>query len=148
MQDDEDSTDDNAVSTPEHPYPVDEVRLDKWLWAARFFKTRSLSKEAIESGKVRYNGERAKVGRAVQPGAKLNLRQGWDELEVEVLALSDQRRGAPEAQLLYRETDVSRRKREQAALERAAANASMEPNDERPNKKQRRLIHRFKRGFQ
>ncbi|STY59038.1 Heat shock protein 15 [Mannheimia haemolytica] len=70
-----------------------EVRLDKWLWAARFYKTRSIAKAMIEGGKVHYNGQRAKVSKAVEIGAIIKLRQGNEEKEVEVLALSDQRRG-------------------------------------------------------
>src|SRR5690554_6954201 len=73
------------------------VRLDKWLWAARFFKTRALAKEAIEGGKVRYNGARTKPGKVVEVGAELSIRQGWAERTVTVLGLSEQRRGAPEA---------------------------------------------------
>ena len=96
------------------------VRLDKWLWAARFYKTRSIAKQAIEGGKVHYNGARCKVSKEVELGALLTLRTGWDEREVEVLALSDQRRGAPEAALLYRETDDSISQRERRAAERKA----------------------------
>ena len=84
-----------------------EVRLDKWLWAARFYKTRSIAKAMIEGGKVHYNGQRAKVSKNVEIGAMIKLRQGSDEKEIEVIALSDQRRGAPEAQLLYQETAQS-----------------------------------------
>jgi ribosome-associated heat shock protein Hsp15 len=121
------------------------VRLDKWLWAARFFKTRTLAKQAIEGGKVRYDGEHAKVGRTVGIGASISLRQGYDELEVIVRALSDQRGPAPVARLLYEETDESRLRREQAALARKAASGFVSP--ERPSKQQRRAIHRFKRDF-
>lgn len=119
------------------------IRLDKWLWAARFFKTRSLAKQAIEGGKVHYNGDRSKVSRDVETGATITLRQGWDERDVEVLALSDQRRGAPEAQKLYRETEASIAKRESEALQRKALHG-LELPPRRPNKKQRRQIHRFK----
>jgi ribosome-associated heat shock protein Hsp15 len=122
---------------------VEPIRLDKWLWAARFFKTRSLAKQAVEGGKVRYNGERCKVSKSVEIGAKLALTQGWDKLEVEVLKLADQRGPAPQAQLLYRETDASRSAREAAAAERKAFAASAPQTPERPNKKQRRQIHRF-----
>lgn len=87
-----------------------EVRLDKWLWAARFYKTRSIAKAMIEGGKVHYNGQRAKVSKNVEIGAMIKLRQGSDEKEIEVIALSDQRRGAPEAQLLYQETAQSVKK--------------------------------------
>ena len=91
------------------------VRLDKWLWAARFYKTRTIAKTMIEGGKIHYNGQRAKVSKIVELGALIKLRQGNEEKEVEVLALSDQRRGAPDAQLLYRETETSLKKREEIA---------------------------------
>ncbi|MBB3047261.1 ribosome-associated heat shock protein Hsp15 [Litorivivens lipolytica] len=121
------------------------VRLDKWLWAARFFKTRSLAKQAIEGGKVHYNGERCKVSKEVELGATLTIRQGWDEKTVAVHGLSDQRRGAPEAQLLYQETDDSIRLREERAAQRKAFGPGADLiSRERPNKKQRRQIHRFK----
>lgn len=120
---------------------ADRVRLDKWLWAARFFKTRSLAKQAIEGGKVHYNDQRCKVSKEVEIGAVLKIRQGWDEREVEVVTLSDQRRGAPEAQKLYRETEASLSRREQSRAARQAERISIE----RPSKKQRRQIHRFKR---
>ncbi|MES2488631.1 MAG: S4 domain-containing protein [Pseudomonadota bacterium] len=119
------------------------VRLDKWLWAARFYKTRSIAKEAIEGGKVRYDGDHSKVGREVKIGALIRLRQGYEELEVQVLALSDQRGAAPQARLLYEETAASKEQRERAALERRGANALV--SHERPSKQQRRMIHRFKR---
>ena len=88
-----------------------EVRLDKWLWAARFYKTRSIAKAMIEGGKVHYNGQRTKVSKTVEVGAMIKLRQGSDEKEIEVIALSDQRRGAPEAQLLYQIGRASCRER-------------------------------------
>ena len=121
------------------------VRLDKWLWAARFFKTRSLAKAAIEGGKVHYNGARSKVSKEVEIGAQVTLRTGWDERIVEVTALSAQRRGASEAALLYRETEDSLRKREALAAQRKAlGNAADLARAPRPNKKQRRQIHRFR----
>jgi ribosome-associated heat shock protein Hsp15 len=123
----------------------DEVRLDKWLWAARFFKTRSLAKQAIESGKVKYNGERAKVSKTVAIGAQLQVRQGWDEVEVTVRGLSAHRGGAPQARLLYEETPASVTRRAHEAEQRRAASQLV--SDERPTKKQRRLIHRFKRSL-
>lgn len=126
------------------PHAVAQVRLDKWLWAARFFKTRALAKQAIEGGKVHYNGQRSKVSKDVEIGALLTIRRGWDECEVEVTALSDQRGGAPQAGLLYKETADSRERRERIAAERRALAASEPQNPERPNKKQRRMIHRFK----
>lgn len=121
-----------------------EIRLDKWLWAARFYKTRSIAKAMIEGGKVHYNGQRAKVSKAVEIGAMLKLHQGNEEKEVEVLALSDQRRGAPEAQLLYQETEKSVKQREAIAFARKANALSMPHPDRRPNKKERRELVKFK----
>jgi len=122
----------------------DKLRLDKWLWAARFFKTRSLAKAAIEGGKVHLGGQRVKVSREIAVGDTLQIRQGWDEKVVVVTALSDQRRGAPEAQLLYTETGESVEKRESEAAARKAAGGMIERPASRPSKKQRRQIHRFK----
>ena len=119
------------------------VRLDKWLWAARFFKTRTLAKDAIEGGKVHYNGARSKPGKIVEIGAELRIRQGWDERLVTVVALSEQRRGAPEAQRLYHEPEESKLKREQMAWERRQHQMAAMPPPRRPTKKQRRDIHRF-----
>ena len=120
------------------------MRLDKWLWAARFFKTRSLAKAAIEGGKVQMDGQRVKVSREIGPGDVLRIRQGWDDREVTVLAVSDQRRGAPEARLLYEESAESIARREaEAAARRAAGGITPNPN-RRPSKRERRLIHRFK----
>ncbi|GAC1627481.1 MAG: S4 domain-containing protein [Nevskia sp.] len=129
----------------DHARPVEDVRLDKWLWAARFFKTRSLAKEAIEAGHVRYEGDRAKVAKVVLVGAILDIRQGFDALQVEVRALSDRRGPAPVARLLYRETEASIERRAREAEERKAANVVV--SHERPTKQQRRLIHRFKRSL-
>nr|WP_246341396.1 S4 domain-containing protein [Simiduia aestuariiviva] len=120
------------------------MRLDKWLWAARFFKTRSLAKAAIEGGKVRVDGDRPKVSKDISVGMSLTIRRGFDEQIVEVLALSDKRRGAPEAALLYRETEASLAARgEQQAARKAQAGEIH--TEGRPNKKQRRQIHRFVR---
>ncbi|BFM22313.1 RNA-binding S4 domain-containing protein [Gilvimarinus japonicus] len=123
------------------------VRVDKWLWAARFFKTRSLAKAAIEGGKINADGQRIKPSRELEVGMMLTIRQGWDDKTVEVLALSDKRRGAPEAQLLYRETEDSIVLREQRAAERKAGLGSFIVSDHRPNKKERRQIHRFQRNM-
>ena len=123
---------------------MNSVRLDKWLWAARFFKTRGLAKKAIEGGKVHYNGTRAKTSKTVEVGALIRVPQGWDILEVEVVALSDQRRGAPEARALYRETEESVARREREAEARRLTNQAMQHPLKRPDKKQRRDIRRFK----
>lgn len=123
---------------------VGKLRLDKWLWAARFFKTRSLAKSAIEGGKVHCGGERCKASKEIRVGDQLQIRQGFDQRSVEVLQLSDQRRGAPEAQLLYRESEESIAAREAAAAQRKAQGAGGLFSDGRPSKKQRRQIFRFR----
>lgn len=120
------------------------LRLDKWLWAARFYKTRSIAKAMIEGGKVHYNGQRAKTSKTVEIGATIKLRQGNEEKEVLVIALSDQRRGAPEAQQLYQETEKSIKTREALAFARKANALSMPHPDRRPNKKERRDLVKFK----
>jgi ribosome-associated heat shock protein Hsp15 len=120
------------------------LRLDKWLWAARFFKTRSLAKAAIEGGKVHLDGQRVKVSKEISIGDTLQIRQGWEEKVVVVRALSDQRRGAPEAQQLYQETEASRERRAAEAAARKAAGGMLDRPARRPSKKQRRQIHRFK----
>jgi ribosome-associated heat shock protein Hsp15 len=120
------------------------LRIDKWLWAARFFKTRSLAKAAIEGGKVQLDGQRVKVSKEIAVGDRLQIRQGWDQRDVVVEALSDQRRGAPEAQLLYTETAASVAKRESESAARKAAGGMIDRPAHRPSKKQRRQIHRFK----
>ncbi|HAA44220.1 MAG: ribosome-associated heat shock protein Hsp15 [Halomonas sp. 54_146] len=121
------------------------VRLDKWLWAARFFKTRALAKKAIEGGKVHYDGGRAKTSKQVEIGALIRVPQGWETLEVEVLSLSDQRRGAPEARTLYAETEESAQRRAKEAEARRLTNEAMQHPLKRPDKKQRRDIQRFQR---
>ncbi len=124
----------------------DKIRLDKWLWAARFFKTRALAKEAIEGGKVHCQGERCKPGKEPKVGDELSIRQGFDERRIKVEALSAVRRGAAEAQALYTETPDSVLKRENAAALRKAGALGM-TTDGRPSKKQRRQIEHF-RGAQ
>lgn len=120
----------------------DQVRLDKWLWAARFFKTRALAKAAIEGGKVHHRGERCKPGKEPKVGDIYVIRNGFDERSVVVQALSMVRRGAPEAQTLYAETPDSVERREQAAAQRKAGALGMQ-TDGRPSKKQRRQLHQF-----
>jgi len=116
---------------------TDKVRLDKWLWAARLFKTRALAKEAIEGGKVSIEGQKPKPGKEISTGTLLTVRQGWDEITLWVIALSDQRRSATEAQLLYREPDESRAKREALAEQRKFQAAGLFAHD-KPDKKERR----------
>lgn len=120
------------------------VRLDKWLWAARFFKTRALAKKAIEGGKVHYQGARPKPSKMAEMDATLTIRQGWDEKTVVITGLSEQRRGAPEAALLYQETQQSIDKRTTEAAQRKLQHAATAPPQQRPSKKQRRQIVRFK----
>ncbi|OTG91526.1 RNA-binding S4 domain-containing protein [Acinetobacter sp. ANC 3813] len=119
------------------------MRIDKWLWAARFFKTRSIAKNAIEGGKVHHNGERVKVSREVRVGMELTIAQGLEKKTVVLKALSDVRGPAPTAQLLYDETEVSIAKRELLASQRKLHNLARP--DHRPSKKDRRDIGKFKR---
>ncbi|AJE22976.1 ribosome-associated heat shock protein Hsp15 [Azotobacter chroococcum] len=121
----------------------EKVRLDKWLWAARFYKTRALAKEAIEGGKVHCRGERCKPSKEPKIGEELTIRTGFDERTVVIRALSAVRRGAPEAQLLYEETAESRARREAAAALRKAGALGVE-TDGRPSKKQRRQLFQFR----
>lgn len=125
----------------------DKIRIDKWLWAARFFKTRSLAKQAIEGGKIHCDGQRVKASKEMVVGLELTIRQDLTEKIVIVKALSDQRRGAPEAALLYEETEASKQKREEQAAQRKAGLANFIISDHKPNKKERRQIHRFQNKF-
>lgn len=120
------------------------VRLDKWLWAARFYKTRAIAQDAISGGKVHYDGQRVKPGKQVRVGGKINLRQGYDDKEVIIKAISDKRRSAPEAQTLYEETSASIAAREAAAEQRRQLGTGSIPPSRRPDKKQRRQINRFR----
>lgn len=125
---------------------TDRIRLDKWLWAARFFKTRALAKAAIEGGKVHYEGQRCKVSKTAEVGATLTIRQGFDQKEVIVRALSEQRRGATEARLLYEETTESIKQRMDETERRRIMKASMLMPDHKPNKKERRDMRRFEQN--
>jgi len=120
------------------------VRLDKWLWAARFFKTRALAKAAIQNGHAQYNQSKTKSSRTVEIGAELTIKQGYDEKTVVVIKLSGQRRNATEAALLYTETPQSIQQRQRRTDERKQLNAGRVITEGRPTKKQRRQIHRFK----
>ncbi|EKW5591781.1 ribosome-associated heat shock protein Hsp15 [Raoultella planticola] len=126
--------------------PVEAVRLDKWLWAARIYKTRALAREMIEGGKVHYNGQRSKPGKVVEQGATLTLRQGNDERTLLVKGITEQRRPASEAVALYEETAESIEKREKMALARKMNVLTMPHPDRRPDKKERRDLMRFKHG--
>ncbi|MBP2845117.1 ribosome-associated heat shock protein Hsp15 [Dickeya oryzae] len=120
------------------------VRLDKWLWAARFYKTRAMAREMIDGGKVHYNGQRSKPGKLVEVDAEITLRQGNDTRTVMVRAISDQRRPAAQAQALYEETPQSIEKREKLAQARKLNALSMPHPDRRPDKKERRDLIKFK----
>ena len=118
------------------------MRIDKWLWAARFFKTRSIAKNAIEGGKVHHNGERVKVSREVRVGMELTIQQGIDKKTVVIKELSDLRGPATVAQKLYEETEVSITRRELIASQRKLHNLARP--DHRPSKKDRRDISKFR----
>lgn len=119
----------------------DSVRIDKWLWAARFFKTRSIAKSAIEGGKVHLDGEKVKVSREIRVGMQLTIQQGFEKKTVIVKALSDIRSSAPIAQQLYEETAESLATREKLLEQRKLVN--MMYSHHRPNKKERRDQERF-----
>jgi ribosome-associated heat shock protein Hsp15 len=125
------------------PTPTSKVRIDKWLWAARFFKTRRLAIAAVTGNKVHLNEQRTKPAKEVHIGDQLLIRTGYVERTVIVQALSKQRRSAKEAILLYEETPESIKKREEAADLRRQASALREPRIGRPTKKERRQIHKF-----
>jgi len=121
-------------------------RLDKWLWAARFFKTRRLATEAITGGKVHLNGQRSKPGKEIRVGHQLSISKGVYSWDITISRLSKQRRPASEAALLYNESPESHARRQaQITQEKTQEGPLFHPED-RPNKKQRRQIHRFKRG--
>jgi len=124
--------------------PDDErVRFDKWLWAARFYKTRSLCAQAIDAGQARVNGDRAKSARVMRVGELVSIRKSGIVCEVVVTALSDRRGGAAQAALLYRETEGSAQARESAMLERRAAAESQPRFPGRPTKRERRRLEDF-----
>lgn len=116
------------------------VRLDLWLWAARFFRTRSLAKTAIETGKVEVDGQRAKASRSVRAGDALRIARGDEVFEIEVLALSDQRGPASIAQALYAESEASKARRAETLATLRAARAGYHPPETKPDKRARRLI--------
>src|SRR5690606_32986335 len=116
------------------------IRLDVWLWAARFFKTRSLAKQAVETGKVEVGGQRAKASRTVRIGDVLQVSRGEENFQLCVLGLSDSRGPAPVAQALYAESEASRAAREAARAQRLAMRDGFRPPEQRPDKRARRLI--------
>ena len=121
------------------------IRIDKWLWAARFYKTRNLAANAVEGGKAHVNGERVKPAKVLKVGDTLSIRNGHFSWEVSVLALSEQRGSAAEAAKLYSESDQSKKEREEKiALLKVERQSNPFPG-ERPTKRQRRQIIRFTR---
>src|SRR5262245_35464078 len=116
------------------------VRLDLWLWAARFFKTRALAKHAIETGKIEVGGQRAKPSRGVHVGDAMKIARGEEVFEIDVLALSDTRGPALVARTLFVETEASRQRREAERASRAAERAGYQPPETKPDKRARRLI--------
>lgn len=128
------------------PGSLDVIRLDKWLWAARFFKTRQLAHEAIAGGKVQVNGQRCKPGKDIKTGAEISITKNGYSWDITVIAISSQRRSAKEAVSLYLETPESHARRQQQIQDqrlRKELFGSIE-SSRKPNKKERRLIHRFK----
>ncbi|MDD5033459.1 MAG: S4 domain-containing protein [Methylococcaceae bacterium] len=125
----------------------DRLRLDKWLWAARFFKTRSLATEAINGGKIHLNGQKVKPGKEISVGARLEISKDQSVWEVVVTALNAQRRPAKEAAMLYQETPESLIMRQAEMERRRLERESGIQVDQRPDKKGRRAIHRFKRDM-
>lgn len=123
--------------------PTDKVRIDKWLWAARFYKTRSLAKDMVEGGKVHCNGQRVKPSKEVSVGATIRLRQGFDEKTVVITGISERRGNATMAATLYEETADSIASREQNAAQRKHLANSQPVPDSRPNKRDRRKIMQF-----
>ena len=118
----------------------DGVRLDLWLWAARFYKTRSLAKQAIETGKVHVDGQRAKAARSVRIGDELRVARGEEHFEVQVRGLSEKRGPASVAQALYAESEISRASREAARATRVAERAGYQAPDTKPDKRARKVI--------
>jgi len=135
------------TKTPANNAPTTAIRLDKWLWAARFFKTRALAKQMIDGGKVSYNGQRAKAGKTVLIGDLIKFRQGYDDKEVQVLALAEHRKDATFANTLYQETETSITTREKANLARQQGFLLSPAGDRKPDKKQRRKLRQLKDGI-
>lgn len=127
---------------------LEAIRLDKWLWTARFFKTRKLAADAISGGKVHVNDQRAKPGKEVKIGALLSISKDNYRWDITITALNGQRRSAKEAVLLYQESVESIAKREQQIIQNREQRELFDfsGREHKPNKKERRLIHRFKQG--
>jgi ribosome-associated heat shock protein Hsp15 len=133
-----------TVHSDDAPLRTEPVRVDKWLWAARFFKTRSLSADAVDGGKVYVNGDRAKPAKSVKPGDEIRLRLGPYEHVIKVRGTSERRGPAPEAQRLYEETPASREAREKLHWQLTKAAPGIEAAPGRPTKQDRRALNRFR----
>ena len=125
--------------------PLTTQRVDKWLWVARFFKTRSLAAQAVSGGKVQLDGNRVKPAKQVGPGARLRIRRGSIEWDIVIQALREQRAGAPQAQLLYEETPQSVLRRQEESARRREQRIAHPSDMNRPDKKGRRELLRMKR---
>ncbi|MDD5462718.1 MAG: S4 domain-containing protein [Methylococcales bacterium] len=127
---------------------LETIRLDKWLWTARFFKTRKLAADAISGGKIHVNDQRTKPGKEVKPGTRLTITKDSYRWDITISALSSQRRPAKDAVLLYEETAESLAKRQQQIIQQREQRELFDfsGRDHKPNKKERRLIHRFKQN--
>ncbi len=123
--------------------PVDKVRLDRWLWAARFFKTRAQAKTAVEAGHVQLNGNRAKSAKDIGPGDELDIRRGWTTRTVIVTATANQRSNATVAATLFEETQDSIERRETEVARRRMERAGLKIPDTKPNKRDRRALQRL-----
>jgi ribosome-associated heat shock protein Hsp15 len=123
---------------------IEKVRVDKWLWAARFFKTRSMATDAVTGGKIEINGERAKPAKLVQPGDELRIRIGQFEHVVNVRDLGERRGPASVAATLYEETEDSKKKRAELAAQLRVSPWTVDPGYGRPTKKERRTMDRFR----
>lgn len=130
----------HRAERPDDATPGARVRLDKWLWAARFYRTRSVAADAIEAGQVRVDGERVKAAHPVRPASRVTVRKREIVFDVDVLAVSAVRGGAPQAARLYRETEESAKAREHAMAGRASARAAASG---RPTKRDRRRLEDF-----
>jgi ribosome-associated heat shock protein Hsp15 len=130
---------------PDTPPSLAPVRIDKWLWAARFFKTRSLASEAVDGGKIQVNGDRAKPSKAVKPGDEVRVRLGPYEHLLIVQGTAERRGPASVAATLFRETEESRAAREKLHWQLTAAAPAMEPEKGRPTKRDRRDLERFRK---
>lgn len=125
---------------------MDGTRIDRWLWAARFFRTRSQAKAAVERGHIRLNGARTKPAKEVKPGDTLTVRRGFEEYAVEVTGVSDRRGNAEAAALLYEETAASEQRRQAEAARRKLERAGLAASGARPTKRDRRQLADLKSG--